>query len=228
MAVVISAIGHETWFDTRVLTWAGFARPFLLLFRENLRNLLRNLDGVLFTERPRLTSGRHAIELCWMAVDIAYGSKISFEEYLEKLWEPEIITIWKNTYESFSLSVLVGDVASLYHPYRSSSPDVEQEEAPIEQVLVTRMNDYAAISKFSRACGMRFDATSNVPVQMPTSPTFRHQEISLPSILKGTDLAIIWCDNVTEHLYIGQVGATRYLSLYWPCHTGLTASQLTR
>ena len=231
-AAVISAIGYERWPSSPHLTWDGFVKPFLLLFGQSIRQFLVELEGYGLRDLFELLSGRHAIVLCWIAIDISFGSGISFKEYMEKLCGKETITRWETSNEpenpALPLFLEIGTAASLIYPYQAVEPAYKDDRLSLHKVFATRMNDYAAIAEFSRLDAMRFYQIANTPVQPCESNTFSHQELSLPSILKATTLKIYWCQNLNDHLCLGQEHESRFLTLYWPCSTGLIHSQLAR
>ena len=235
-AVVLSAAACET--KIQPLTWNGFAKPFLSYFGRKLRQFIMFVqeDGAGLgptdhehEEAITILNGRHAIMLCWVAIDIAYGSKITFRDYLKKLCSEESTSycdICEETGYPKHLLFSFYRAASLICPYMTANNSIG--DVSTKRLLDTYLNDYTTISKLFETNATHAYRISDTTIQPSSSDTFQHQELSLPSILKSTDLQVIWCEDLSNHLFIGQKDEGNVLCLYWPCHTGMEFSQLTR
>ena len=221
------------------LTWKNFVEPFLLLSGEKLRWLIGLAERVLGppgstcygTELGIVSAfdGRHAIILCWIAVEAAYGSNMSFRDYIREFFDKDSLERYQHQAQAglgFSLYDFLSYAAGLTCPYQKDRSFAG--DSSIKDFLGTRMKDYPAVIGMHNISSDDIEIR-DLPFQPSKSPSFRPREASLPYISKGTNLRVVWCHHLDMHLWMGRNdGHIYYLSLYWPCYTGFILSQLTR
>ena len=211
------------WLKEKV-TWRGFARPYLLLFADRLRSAVSSMEEDRNWTTWSTFGGCHALLLCKIVAHADFHEASTIGDCLRKCYERRALSRCKDRLGAGCQMLLIVAAFSLVDPlltpytwYSSYSP---------ETLFSAKFDQFFVLGETS--IESTFDRDPSVPVKPCKEETFEADEMSLPSISKGTSVEVEWVHGLEDHLLLKKFGNRYVLRVYWPIRSDMVASRSDR